>query len=218
MHKGLEFIDGMWWPKGDKLCRPSIMETYKDADIAIKLCRARDVVIQAGGNCGVWANYLAKKFDTVYTFEPDITNFRCLNLNAPQENVIRLQAAIGIGGPPLSMNLVNQNIGAHSMKISSEGTIPHLRIDDLMLQACDMIQLDLEGFERFALEGAEETINQFSPVLMIEDKGHHVKYGLDRGAVLEYAISLGYEIQKKINRDVILTRKKEFIDAGAAGN
>lgn len=204
MHKGLEQINGDWWPKGDKECRPAVMSTYKDADFAIKLCKKRDVVIQAGGNCGIWARYLATKFKTVYTFEPDITNFRCLNLNATAPNIIRMQAALGHGGPPLSMDLTPKNIGAHSM--GKYGIIPNITVDDLCLPACDFIQLDLEGYEYFALKGAKSTIDAYSPVLMIEDKGHHMKYGLDRSDVVDLAVMMGYEIVKKINRDVIMVK------------
>lgn len=201
----LEQIDGMWWPMGDEQCRRSVMEHYKDASEAIKLCRGNKIAIQAGGNCGVWAKYLSKHFDWVYTFEPDIHNFLCLNLNAPQHNVIRMQCAIGQDNQPIEMDLVRKNIGAHSVK--GAGFIPKIRIDDLNLPACDFLQLDIEGYEYFALLGAAKTIQKFKPVLMIEDKRHHRKYDISDNAMRDFLAESGYILHSKVARDIIMVPK-----------
>lgn len=201
MHKGLIQINGDWWPKGDNECRPAVMRTYKDAEKAIALCNKLEVAIQAGGNCGIWPRHLAKKFETVYTFEPDLTNFLCLNLNVPDENVIRIQAALGDKARGISMIETPKNIGAH--RVGSKGFIPVMRIDDMRLTACDLIQLDIEGYEVHALRGAVHTIDNYKPVIMLEDKGHHRKYNLPDEALDELLITLGYVYHSCINRDVI---------------
>lgn len=211
MHEGLIQIEGDWWPKGDKQCRPAVMRTLTDADYALALCNAKNVVVQAGGNCGMWPRYLAKHFETVYTFEPDLTNFLCLNLNVPDTNVIRLQAALGDKPRGISMIHVPDNIGAH--RVGSKGTIPVMRIDDMRLPACDLIQLDIEGYEVHALRGAVHTIDNFKPVIMLEDKGHHKKYGLPDKALNELLETLGYVMHSKINRDVIWVPAERGKDA-----
>lgn len=193
--------DGYWFPKGDKQCRPSVIEHYKDADNGMKYCKQKKVAIQAGGNCGVWASYLSNHFETVYTFEPDITNFLCLNLNATEPNVIRMQCALGSDNTPISMNLVEYNIGAHH--IGGKGVIPKIRIDDLNLPACDFLQLDIEGYEYFALLGAEKTIEKYHPVIMIEDKKHHRRYGVTDDELGVFMRKMGYNAVEKIARDVI---------------
>ena len=208
MQKELIQIDGDWWPKGDKKCRPAVMSTIKDADQAIALCNAHDIAVQAGGNCGMWPRYLAKRFSTVYTFEPDITNFRCLNLNVPDDNVIRLQAALGDKPRGVSLIHTPDNIGAH--RVGSKGMIPVMRIDDMRLPGCDLIQLDIEGYEVHALRGAVHTIDNFKPVIMLEDKGHHQKYGLGKGALDELLETLGYAFHSSINRDVIWLPRERF--------
>lgn len=198
----IENIDGLWWPVGDAECRPSVLSHFRDADVALKLCKKRRVAIQAGGNCGVWARHLSKKFDWVYTFEPDITNFLCLNLNAPMENIVRMQAAIGNEKQPIGMSLVKENIGAHH--VGGVGQIPQLRIDDLNLPCVDFMQLDLEGYEYFALLGARETIKKHKPVLMIEDKRHHRKYGVGDADMGIFLAELGYIMHSKVARDIIM--------------
>lgn len=201
MHKGLIEIDGDWWPKDDRECRQAVMRTYKDADHAIALCNAKNVAIQAGGNCGIWARYLAKKFSTVYTFEPDHLNFLALNLNVLDENVIRMQAALGDKPRGISMIDAGKNIGAH--RVGSKGMIPVMRIDDMRLTQLDLLQLDIEGYEVHALRGAVHTIDNCKPVIMLEDKGHHRKYGLADNALNELLETLGYALHSSINRDVI---------------
>lgn len=203
MFPGIVNIDGDWWPEADKECRKAVMNQYVDADLAIELCHKKEIVIQAGGNCGIWPRYLSKHFETIYTFEPDITNFLCLNLNAPQTNIIRLQAALGEKARPVSMIITPENVGAHRVA-GSGGDIPVIRIDDLRLRACDLIQLDIEGYEYFALRGAVHTIDEYKPVIMIEDKGHHKKYGVEKKSLDDLFDALGYIPYDKVNRDLIM--------------
>jgi len=53
-----------------------------------------------------------------------------------------------------------------------------MTIDDLGLDACDLIQLDVEGFEAKVLQGASQTITRCRPVIMVEDRGHGTRYGM----------------------------------------
>ena len=44
-----------------------------------------------------------------------------------------------------------------------------IRIDDLRLNRCDLIKVDVEGMECDVLEGSRETIAKHRPVLFIEN-------------------------------------------------
>lgn len=107
-------------------------------------------------------------FKTVYAFEPDSFNFWCLVNNTQCENVIKIQAALGN-----SRNLVNLEGTRHISKfISNDYTnsfIPMMRIDDLNLNACSMIQLDVENFEYDCLLGAIKTIKKYKPIIILEN-------------------------------------------------
>ena len=102
-------------------------------------------------SCGVWPAWLADHFETVYTFEPDRENFRCLVQNVP-DNVVCFQSALGYQRKLIDLHRDPVNCGAYF--VEKEGTIPTLRIDDLELPACDLIVLDVEGMEADALQGA----------------------------------------------------------------
>ena len=45
---------------------------------------------------------------------------------------------------------------------------PTIIIDNLNLPGCDLIQLDIEGYELKALKGAIETIKKYKPVICVE--------------------------------------------------
>lgn len=151
---------GVWhWPMSDWL---NLKEKY------IKHCKKFDVVVQAGGACGMYPRLMSDFFQTVYTFEPDSYNFHCLVNNCQKDNIIKIQAALGNGGPPLKLHISDRsNSGMHRIK-GDPGIVPIIRLDDLNLQACDMLQYDVEEYELEALKGSEQTIKKFSPLIICE--------------------------------------------------
>lgn len=200
-----KLIDGIWQPNEDLHGVNAALEQVTDLEEAIKYCSKRDVAIQAGGNCGVFPRYLADKFKVVYTFEPENENFFCLANNAIAGNIIKFQAALGAKDhAPVGLVYAPKNAGAHH--VSLNGIIPVIAIDNLMLSACDLLQLDIEGFEYFALMGAEETIKKYSPVIMIEHKKHARRYGADPDDILNYLNSLGYREVVRIRKDIIFIK------------
>jgi len=129
-------------------------------------CRQRRVVVQAGGNCGYYVRRYAELFDLVYTFEPDPVNFFCLTANISATNVIKMQAALGDQHQGITMACVVPDIGG--THVSGSGPIPTLRIDDLELPVCDLVHLDIEGYELYALRGAINTLQRHRPIVVLE--------------------------------------------------
>lgn len=201
--KGFRIENGLLWPAADKECIRFIFESLKDLDDVVKLSGRRRVAVQAGGNCGVWASKLAGLFQRVITFEPDPANFRCLVHNtAAAGNVTAFPAALGEEPGWCDLRGQATNIGAHTVAAGSR--LPVMSVDDLMLDACDLIYLDIEGSEPLAVKGAWETIKLFHPVIAIEDKGLSEAFGYARGAVEEMLAPLGYQVVARPNRDVVL--------------
>lgn len=168
-----------------------------------KHCKGFDVAVQAGGCVGIYPAAMSAKFGTVYTFEPDPVNFRCLCANAPQENVFKFNAALGDVHQRVGLERNAENIGAHY--VAAGGDIPTLLIDDLYLSRCDLIYLDIEGYEHRALNGARQTIARLKPVIVIEDKGCSERYGYKQGETVEWLRAhYGYRVADKMGRDVVL--------------
>ena len=160
-------------------------------DAVLPLCRRRRVAVQAGGNLGVWARRLADLFGAVYTAEPDALAFECLTRNtAGLGNVVRLQAALGEARTTVGLCRTERRSGA--TYVAGEGIVPTLRIDDLGLEVCDLIYLDIEGLEFAALKGATDTIERCRPVLAFEDKQHGARYGVGPGEIAAWLGARGY--------------------------
>jgi len=201
-----EFLtrNGFMWPASDGECHQAVFGSLSDLDHAYARCSNFRVVVQAGGNCGVWPKELSHKFETVYTFEPDPVNFRCLAANVPEHNVFKFNGALGAERRLVELEREPRNIGAHQVA-EKAGSIPTLLIDDLGLEACDLIYLDIEGYELNALLGARRTIEACRPVVAVEDKGLSERYGVPQGAVERWLEdNLGYRVVDRVGRDVIL--------------
>lgn len=129
----------------------------------------RKCVVQAGANWGYWPARLAAMFERVYTFEPDPVCFSCLAMNtAGLTNVIRLQAVLG--DKPAFVDLWRDVDTTGNQYVDGGGMLPTLRIDDLGLDVCDLIYLDVEGSEAKAIRGALATIDRCKPFVVFEER------------------------------------------------
>lgn len=197
--------NGFWWPVTDDWCWRVIHDELPDLELAIGHARERELAVQAGGNVGVWASYLAARFKQVVTVEPDAANYECLVRNVP-DNVNHRRAGFGRCPNSVSMVNVDGNAGAHY--IGANGDIPIITIDSLELPACDLLCLDVEGHEPHALQGAEQTIRRFRPVIAFEEKGLSERYfGVPRDTAERWLIALGigYKVVAKVRADVIMS-------------
>lgn len=195
-------VRGFSWPDDDIDCAAVVFDRLGDLGLAMRECRDTRVVVQAGGNAGVWPKYLASHFEQVYTFEPEPDNFACLVLNCPEQNIHAYHAALGrtgTGGVSLSYEHGRRNLGA--VFVSGPGPIPLMRLDDFPFEALDLIQLDVEGYETEILAGAVATLARHRPVLMVEDKGLSKIVGVPQGWSDTFP---GYRVAARVERDVIL--------------
>ena len=203
----MKLINGFFWPDSDRDCHPVILDQVKDIENVMQYIETYGACVQAGGNVGVWARYLAPLFRVVYTFEPNHENFQCLNANITDHNVIKFQACLGeapdlvnVGSPHRSEDL---NCGAY--QVIGKGNTPVMLIDSLGLKDCSLIYLDIEGYELFALKGAEKTIKDYKPVVSLEQKKLTNNYGCEIEAASDWLIEHhDYEVVERIHRDIIL--------------
>lgn len=182
-------IEGYWWPADVGEQYIYSLRRVQSMQHSIAWCAAKKrlgVVVQAGGSIGVWPRTLAKHFQWVYTFEPEPISFHCLCRNITEENVFKLQAALGndLGG------LAIKKVKLTSHQIIGDGPILQIRIDALTLRSCDAILLDVEGYELKALLGAGITISRFHPLVLVEARG---KYSRDQEAIAMFLLNAGYQ-------------------------
>lgn len=197
---------GWYVPVADKVALDIILREVDDVEKMLPYCKDFRTAIQAGGNVGIWPKRLAGRFKQVITAEPDPDNYAALCKNIDGiGNVAPLWMAFGDKGMTASMDHIDpDNIGAHQIKEGNEFQI--MPIDSFEYDDVDLIQLDIEGFEHFAVQGAEDTIDRCSPVICLELKGLGKRYGVEDSQTVDFLARLGYKEATRIHRDVIFTR------------
>lgn len=165
----------------------------------------RTCAVQAGANLGVWPARLAQKFATVYTFEPASDLFVIMTANAPAPNILRYQAALGYHRGLVGVSRVRRDDkpNAHEgiTHVSGDGVIPTLRLDDFALPVVDLISLDVEGFETYALMGAEATIARCRPVLVVEVNKNLAYMGLTEEDLRSQIAAYDYVQVDRLGKD-----------------
>jgi FkbM family methyltransferase len=198
---GIEGVDEFIWPKSDfNAFHWPLQDWINDKRWFMQYVKTKNVVVQAGGCCGMYPRFYANYFKTVYTFEPDQINYQCLVQNtSDSHNVHHRNCALGKEESMIGMDAPTQpgeetNRGMFTVN-EALSDIPMITIDSLQLEECDLIHFDLEGYETNALIGAAKTIDKFNPVIIVEK---------DSGA--EFLQSIGYALVKKTSMDSIFVR------------
>lgn len=213
VHKNL---GGNWlWPKEDQGCWRHLnkLKYFDNPHKVASLTNERKLIIQAGGNCGIYPKQYSTLFDVVITFEPDFRNFYCLSHNVPEKNVFKFQAALGSNTEFVNVTAPEKdaageyNIGGFQTEVG--GIIPQVTIDSLNVQP-NVIQLDIEGFEGFALLGAEKTIKKCRPVLVIENKDFGIRHNWGSKEITELLSSWGYIFSTTIGLDSVFIFSKNL--------
>jgi FkbM family methyltransferase len=170
----------------------------------------RTACIQAGGNLGIFPKRLSQWFQTVYTFEPDPECFTALCHNAPEPNIIKIQAALG---DEASMVALSRTRPPHKPTgpqheglgwVCGPGVLPMVRLDDALsaLMVCDLLYLDLEGYELPALRGARGLVRRCRPVIVLEVTANQERCGFSQTELVDDVLAQGYrcEWQDKTDR------------------
>ena len=176
----------------------------------LSLVPNKRVAVQAGGCLGVFAKHLASCFEHVYTFEPSPSMFSTLVWNVPEENVIKFQAALGsrheMVDPVCKLRGNDGKTVLHcgmTHLVPNQGYVPTIRLDDLALPACDLIYLDVEGYELFALQGARETITKYKPVIACEINRGIEYFGISGDDLRTHIRLLGYRFHDRHRSDEV---------------
>jgi len=79
-------------------------------------------------------------------------------------------------------------------------------IDELNLPSCGLIQLDIEGYEYFALLGAQNTIEKYHPVIIVEwYSPWAARYNVNQEQFDKFFIDMGYRQVMASDTDQVYT-------------
>lgn len=152
------------------------------------------VAVDGGAMVGRVSNRMATMFDLVFAIEMSRENYGCLLKNRAS-NVIAINACLG--EKMESVDYIPDDHPATPVYCVSKtgGKTPGITIDSMKLYACGFIKLDLQGYDYFALKGAEQTLKKFKPAVYLEaDVRCLARYGVKREDIADYLKPLGYQL------------------------
>ena len=203
-------LDAGEWrlPQSDSYFRPLLTAEGFEIDhleAALKYVAGFRTAVDGGAHIGTWAARMAASFGRVMAFEPARDTFECLCSNTAEfDNVEEIPSALGssrmfgaIRDDPLRAG----NTGARFVTEGRDFLIE--KLDDYELRDLDFLKLDLEGYEYFALLGAQQTVRRCRPVVLIEDKDFGNRYGLERGVAAALLAGWGMKEAERVRNDRI---------------
>jgi FkbM family methyltransferase len=183
--------------------------------IVRRLFHSNGVMLDIGANVGYYSILAAYACPNgqVWSFEPSPRTYGilCENIQANRlQNVVARQLALGETHSMLKFNIYGDQ-ALNSVSVSAEHRHPFFpggpvqvlnvectTIDDVMndnhIERVDLIKLDIEGYEYFALKGAERLLARpDAPILVCEIEPLWLKqFELSASGVIRYVQSLGY--------------------------
>lgn len=162
-------------------------------------------VLDIGANIGchtIALSRLVENNGVVFAYEPERNNFVTLCGNIAVNNIRNIyafQKAVGstsglIAVPELDLEKT-VNFGGLSLDHDYSSGVHYpvslITLDECNFLKCDFIKMDIEGMEKLALMGAENTIIKCKPILYVENDREDKSKDL-----IKYIDSLGYVIYK----------------------
>ncbi len=146
-----------------------------------------------GAHIGILPRIFAGWFQTVLAFEPDHENFLCLLQNLNNISGVKAcEAALTHKHGTARMTPGNQSQHPHLTSSPHGLGVDTLPLDSIGLVACDLLQLDVNGCELLALEGAVDTIYKHRPLIVVEVNDSATRMGHTLNDVDEWMAKRGY--------------------------
>jgi FkbM family methyltransferase len=151
-----------------------------EVEVFRQIVQPGHVVVEVGANFGAHTVFLAQQAGPsglVLAFEPQRIVFQALCANIALNslpNVVCQQQAVSSQSGSLKIPMFDYtregNFGGLSLGSFEFGEdVPVVTIDGLNLQRCNFIKIDVEGMEADVLRGAARTVEQFKPILYVEN-------------------------------------------------
>jgi FkbM family methyltransferase len=166
--------------------------------IILNHVRAGDTVVDAGAFIGDHTIAYCNAVGThgqVYAFEPNPLAFECLEYNCSTATLFN--CGLSNANETVEYSRCDNAGASRIIKNSSKDSISikTITLDSLNLNACNLIKIDVEGYEMNVLKGAKNTIGKFLPVLWIEiNSGALAEQGTCANDITAFLSQFNYNI------------------------
>lgn len=148
--------------------------TYSESEVLATWLTPTSTHLDIGTNIGYHALAINKLVGcNVLAFEPQKNHFAMAAYNTQNKTIKVHNCAVGkiegsIRITDFDPNVV-ENYGIMQVSSDDNGTeVPIVTVDSLNLEACSSMKIDVEGYEFDVLEGANNTIDKFRPIIQYE--------------------------------------------------
>jgi len=152
------------------------------------------VVLDIGAYIGDHTVYYADRVGEgglVVAFEPNPEAFVCLHHNTKHLPQV-VNHNVGASDSTHTIGIAKSPNGGAS-HATAIGGIACITIDSLAMGRCDFMKLDCEGYEPRALRGAQNTIAQHRPVMLIEINDEALRrQGYSSEELIAMVVAMGY--------------------------
>lgn len=212
---------GIWLPDGERHFPEWMDENGEIVDgrgtYQIKKWRAclpwirnRRTAVDVGAHVGFWSIQMGTNFEYVHAFEPIAAFRECWMKNAIGAVIYPYALGKTVGKVSMNYNPAdsgNTHVAAHG------GDVEMITLDSFAgcstypFHGVDFLKIDCEGYEHHVVEGGRETIREFKPCIIVEQKQHKMaqNYGTKGTPAVDLLESMGYVVRQKISGDYIMT-------------
>ena len=156
---------------------------YIEAEVEtlLKLCRPGDIVVEVGANIGCDTVPIARHVGNagrVVAFEPQRIIYQMLCANLALNAIWNVEAyQRGVGDTDKVMGVLAidytkpNNFGGMALReeIADREPVRVVSIDSVKMKRLDLLKVDVEGMEIDVIHGAVDTIDQFRPIIYMEN-------------------------------------------------
>jgi FkbM family methyltransferase len=189
---GMGFISGKVW-------EPHIIKFLMDE------LTPNSNFLDVGSNYGIHSFIASKLCKKVYSFEPQKLIYDLCNQSIKDndiKNIHLFNIALGNKNTKLNMqkfDYLNQDIHVGDVSLVFDSQIGEEvivnKLDDVINDKIDFIKIDVQGYEKFVLEGGDKIINEHKPIMIIEIETQQLsKFGYDSASLFNYIKKLDYHI------------------------
>jgi len=181
------------------------------SDVINKHILQKRVAVDVGCHYGFFTRFLSEHFETVHAFDFANDIYRCFETNMQKFGCTNVIAhPYGLGETEKNV-ATNDWFSRHGRRgplgnhIDLNGTNKEHKIKSLdshSIGNVDLMMVDTEGYELNVLKGAEQTIKDYKPVLVLEFHNRNLtqKFGYSLDHLKQYVEGLGYRSIGYINK------------------